>query len=95
MQAFEYCRPVSVAEALALLREPAVDAKLMAGGRSLLASMKLGLMAPERLIDLGRIPALRESREEQGLLSIGAMQTHGALAARHAHAAVPLSTDLP
>jgi carbon-monoxide dehydrogenase medium subunit len=81
MQAFDYRRPASVAEALALLREAGVDAKLLAGGQSLLASMKLGLMAPERLIDLGRIPALRESREEGGRLLVGAMQTHGALAA--------------
>lgn len=81
MQAFDYHRPASLPEALALLREPSVDSKLMAGGQSLLASMKLGLLAPERLIDLGCIPVLRESREEHGLLSVGAMQTHGALAA--------------
>lgn len=80
MQDFDFCRPASVAEALALLRD-GVDSKLLAGGQSLLASMKLGLMAPARLIDLGRIQALRSSREEQGQLRLGAMQTHGELAA--------------
>lgn len=80
MQDFDYCRPASMAEALALLRD-GVDSKLLAGGQSLLASMKLGLMAPARLIDLGRIPALRSSCDEQGQLRLGAMQTHGELAA--------------
>ena len=80
MHDFEYCRPGSVAEVLALLRE-GVDAKLLAGGQSLLAAMKLGLMAPARLIDLGGIAALRESREQGGRLLLGAMQTHRELAA--------------
>jgi len=80
MQDFDYCRPASVAEALALLRD-GVDSKLLAGGQSLLASMKLGLMAPARVIALDRIPTLRSSHEEQGQLRLGAMQTHGELAA--------------
>nr|WP_316642074.1 xanthine dehydrogenase family protein subunit M [uncultured Roseateles sp.] len=80
MQDFDYCRPASVAEVLTLLRD-GVDSKLLAGGQSLLASMKLGLMAPARLIALDRIPALRSSCEEQGQLRLGAMQTHGELAA--------------
>lgn len=80
MQDFDYCGPASVAETLALLRD-GVDSKLLAGGQSLLASMKLGLMAPARLIALDRIPALRSSCEEQGQLRLGAMQTHGELAA--------------
>ncbi|TDP72557.1 FAD binding domain-containing protein [Roseateles toxinivorans] len=80
MQDFDYCRPTNVAEVLALLRD-GVDSKLLAGGQSLLASMKLGLMAPARLIALDRIPALRSSSEEQGRLCLGAMQTHGELAA--------------
>lgn len=80
VQPFEYCRPASVAEALALLRE-GVDAKLLAGGQSLLASMKLGLMAPERLIDIARLPDLRSLELSGGRLQLGAMLSHGELAA--------------
>lgn len=80
VQPFEYCRPASVAEALALLRE-GVDAKLLAGGQSLLASMKLGLMAPERLIDIARLPDLRGLELSGGRLQLGAMLSHGELAA--------------
>jgi len=80
MQDFDFCRPASVAEVLTLLRD-GVDSKLLAGGQSLLASMKLGLMAPARLIALDHIPALRNSCEDQGQLRLGAMLTHGELAA--------------
>lgn len=81
MQPFEYCRVRDVAEAVALLRDGS-DSKLLAGGQSLLASMKLGLHAPARLIDLGRVPSLQGARAlPDGQLWLGAMQTHGALAA--------------
>lgn len=89
MQPFEYCRVRDVAEAVALLRDGS-DSKLLAGGQSLLASMKLGLHAPARLIDLGRVPSLQGTRAlPDGRLWVGAMQTHGALArdaALQAHA---------
>jgi carbon-monoxide dehydrogenase medium subunit len=89
MHPFEYRRVHGVAEAVALLRDGS-DSKLLAGGQSLLASMKLGLHAPERLIDLGAIAALQGSRAQgDGWLWLGAMQTHAALArdaALRAHA---------
>lgn len=80
MTPFEYRRAEKVADAVAWLRE-SPDAKLLAGGQSLLAAMKLGLAAPSVLIDLARISELRVLREDSGALWIGAMCTHAAVAA--------------
>ena len=55
-QAFDYYAPTSVADALRLLRQHGDDAKLLAGGHSLLPIMKLRLSTPQCLIDLGRFP---------------------------------------
>lgn len=52
------------------------DAKLLAGGHSLLPMMKLRVISPPHLIDLGRIPELRGIREKGGALGIGSMTTH-------------------
>lgn len=80
MREFEYCRVKSLSEALGLLRD-GVDSKLLAGGQSLLGAMKLGLMAPERLIDLRDVSELRAPRElGSGRLWLGAMQSHAELA---------------
>ena len=74
---FEYVRAGSVEEAIDALREYGDDAKLLAGGHSLLPLMKLRLAAPEVLIDLGRIDTLRGVREtDEGRLAIGGMTTH-------------------
>ena len=73
-QNFEYATPSSLKEALALLS--AGDAKVLAGGMSLIPMMKLRLAAPERLVDLSRVPGLTGIREEQGSIRIGAMTTH-------------------
>ena len=76
-QAFDYYAPTSVADALRLLRQHGDDAKLLAGGHSLLPIMKLRLTTPQCLIDLGRIQELRFIREEDdGGLTIGAMTTY-------------------
>ncbi len=72
---FEYHAPTSVKDALQLLRTLS-DAKLVAGGHSLLPLMKFRLAAPANLIDLGRIAGLRGIREEKGQVAIGAMTTH-------------------
>lgn len=74
--AFEYYAPTSVQEALQLLREHGPEAKLLAGGHSLLPMMKLRLSTPKALIDIGRIPELRYIREEGETLAIGATTTH-------------------
>ena len=80
--AFEYHRPTSVDDALALLAEHGSDAKLLAGGMSLLPLMKLRLARPERLIDIGRLGDLRGVRRlDDGSLAIGALTTYAELLA--------------
>ncbi len=80
MSPFEYRRAAQVADAVAALRENP-EARLLAGGQSLLAAMKLGLSAPPVLIDLGRVAELRSLRADGDGLWIGAMCTHAAVAA--------------
>ena len=74
--AFDYHAPGSVPEALALLGKLKDDAKLLAGGHSLIPMMKLRLAQPKHLIDLRRISGLAGIREDGGALAIGAMTTH-------------------
>jgi aerobic carbon-monoxide dehydrogenase medium subunit len=74
--AFEYMAPTTLQEALSLLATHKDEAKVLAGGHSLLPMMKLRLAAPAYLIDLGRIPALAYIRESGGRLQIGPMTTH-------------------
>jgi aerobic carbon-monoxide dehydrogenase medium subunit len=74
---FDYVRAGSIDEAVDALREHGDEAKLLAGGHSLLPLMKLRLAAPEVLVDLGRVEALRGVCEtDDGRLAIGAMTTH-------------------
>jgi carbon-monoxide dehydrogenase medium subunit len=70
---FEYHRPDSVDEALALLAEHGYDAKLLAGGQSLVPAMNFRLAAPAVLIDLNRIPGLDGLSQGDGGLRMGAM----------------------
>lgn len=72
---FEYHRPGSVKEAVALLAKLGDDAYLVAGGHSLIPMMKLRMAAPEHLVDLGDIAELRGISEYRGALVIGAMTT--------------------
>ena len=76
--AFEYAAPDSIDEAIALL-ERNDDAKLLAGGHSLLPLMKLRLAAPSLLVDLRRVPGLDGIQEENGEIRIGGMVTHAAI----------------
>jgi carbon-monoxide dehydrogenase medium subunit len=78
---FEYHAPHSVGDALNLLSTLGDDAKLLAGGHSLLPMMKLRFAQPSALIDLNRIAELRGIREERGLIRIGAMTTENELIA--------------
>ncbi len=80
MNHFDYLRPQSLADALALLRQHGSEARPLAGGQSLLAAMKLGLSAPTHLIDLQDIRALREIRLKDNQLHIGALATHANVA---------------
>ncbi len=77
MQAFQYQAPTSLQEAQAAV---AAGARLLAGGQSLLAAMKLGLAAPEVLADLGAVPELKGIRAMASALRIGAMCTHAEVA---------------
>jgi len=77
---FAYERASTVDEALSLLMEHGADAKLIAGGQSLLPLMKLRLARPDRLIDIGRIESLRGVRQtSDGRLAIGALTTYAQL----------------
>jgi carbon-monoxide dehydrogenase medium subunit len=80
MNSFDYRRATSAAQATAWLREDP-DAKLLAGGQSLLAAIKLRLAAPSLLIDLQGMPELQAIREDGQGVWIGAMCTHASAAA--------------
>src|SRR5437588_8710090 len=73
---FDYIAARTLDEAISLLATHKEDAKILAGGHSLLAAMKLRLMQPKVLIDLSRIKDLAYIREEGGQLRIGAMAAH-------------------
>lgn len=88
---FDYHAPRTLADAVRLLGELGSDAKLLAGGHSLLPMMKLRFAAPAHLIDLNRITALRGIREERGTVVIGAMTVENELiASLLLHTRVPL-----
>jgi carbon-monoxide dehydrogenase medium subunit len=74
--AFDYHVATTVDEAIALLQTHGGEAKLLAGGHSLLPTMKLRLAQPGHLIDLGRIAGLSYIREEQGYVAVGALTTY-------------------
>jgi carbon-monoxide dehydrogenase medium subunit len=76
---FEYHAPKSIPDALGLLKKFGEEAKLLAGGHSLLPMMKLRFAQPGHLIDLGKIRELKGIREEGGVLRIGAMTTENEL----------------
>lgn len=73
---FEYLRPSTIDEALTLLSRHGDDAKLLAGGHSLIPAMKLRLAQPKVVIDIGRIGNLSYIRETDGVIAIGAMTSH-------------------
>lgn len=73
---FEYEAPKTIDEALTLLAQHPEDAKILAGGHSLLPAMKLRLAQPALLVDIGRIKDLSYIREDGGNILIGAMTTH-------------------
>lgn len=94
MQAFEYHRPASVADAVRALAD-AGDGRPLAGGQSLLAAMKLGLSAPSDLVDLSQVQELRGIRIDGDRVVIGAMSTHANVAASpEVQRAIPALADL-
>jgi len=89
--AFDYHRADSVADALAVLAEHGDEAKLLAGGHSLLPLMKLRLAAPAVVVDVGHLADLRYVRQEGAEVAIGALTRHRQLeVAEVAHRSVPV-----
>jgi len=76
---FDYHTPGTVKEALDLLGKYKDDAKLLAGGHSLLPAMRFRLARPAHVVDLRKVPGLSGIKEEGGTLVIGAMTTHWAV----------------
>ncbi len=72
---FSYDTPATIEDAIALLHQHGDDAKILAGGHSLIPMMKLRFASPTHLIDLNNIPGLSYVKEEGGYLKIGAMTT--------------------
>ncbi|MFN9744722.1 MAG: FAD binding domain-containing protein [Betaproteobacteria bacterium] len=92
MQSFQFSAAQSVAEAKAAA---AAGAKILAGGQSLLPSMRLGLAAPEALASLAGIAGLKGITVGGGVVKIGAMTTHATVAASaEVRAAIPALADL-
>jgi len=73
---FEYLTPSSVDEAISLLTKHGDEAKLLAGGHSLIPIMKLRLAQPKFLIDIGRLGGLADIKEDGGAISVGSLVTH-------------------
>jgi aerobic carbon-monoxide dehydrogenase medium subunit len=93
-QAFDYERPETVADALGLLKTHGEDARVLAGGHSLLPMMKLRFAAPETLIDIGAISSLRGITDTGSHLVIGALTRHADLAASELiQSACPILAD--
>jgi len=76
---FEYLNPNSLSEAISLLQKHGDQAKILAGGHSLIPAMKLRFAMPEYLIDIGEIDSLNYIREDNGELRIGAMTRESSL----------------
>jgi carbon-monoxide dehydrogenase medium subunit len=77
---FDYLAPATVEEALSALAQHGDEAKIMAGGQSLLPVLRMRLNAPEVIIDLGKIDSLRGVRDEGDAIVVGAMTQHAVIA---------------
>lgn len=74
--AFDYRAPASLAEAVEILHDRGDDAKVMAGGQSLIPLLKLRFAQPALVVDIGRLPNLSGIRRQDGQLAIGALTRH-------------------
>lgn len=77
--AFDYEKPATIAEALALLGEAGDDAKVLAGGQSLGPMLNMRLIRPRRLIDITGIPDLHQITDDGDAIVFGACVTHAAI----------------
>ncbi len=73
---FDYVAPTSLADAISALADAGEDAKIIAGGQSLMPVLRLRLNSPSSLVDLGRIEELRGVRDDGESIVVGAMTTH-------------------
>ena len=85
---FDYVKPASVADAVSALQQAGDDAKIIAGGQSLIPVLRLRLAAPSVIVDLGGIAELKGVREDGDRIAVGAMTTyydilHDDLVAQH------------
>ena len=92
---FEYVAPTTVEEAIQALAEGGEDAKVLAGGQSLLPVLRMRLNAPSLVVDLGRIESLRGIRDDGDAIVVGATTTHSdvyhdPLVREHVRATEPL-----
>jgi carbon-monoxide dehydrogenase medium subunit len=76
---FDYVAPSTLEEAIAALADGGEDAKLLAGGHSLIPLMKLRLAAPTLLVDLRKVPGIHGAQREDGTWRIGSMTPHAVL----------------
>jgi carbon-monoxide dehydrogenase medium subunit len=74
--AFDYAAPATLGEALAILKQRGDDAKIMAGGQSLIPLLKLRFAQPALVVDIGRLPSMAGIGRHNGHLSIGALARH-------------------
>jgi carbon-monoxide dehydrogenase medium subunit len=91
--AFEYLRPKTIPEAVALLQQHGDDAKILSGGQSLIPMMKLRLARPAILIDINRIAGLSYIKEDGGFLKIGGLTREAELEASPVLSKYPLLLD--
>jgi carbon-monoxide dehydrogenase medium subunit len=87
---FEYHRPATVAEAVAVMAELGETAKVLAGGQSLVPMLSMRLAAPEHLVDINGLPELDYVRVADGAVKVGALARHRDVERRAASAAQPL-----
>ncbi len=91
---FEYFSPKTLSEAIALLQQHGSDAKILAGGQSLIPLMKLRLASPRTVIDLNRISGLSYLKEADGYLTIGALTRESELdSSELIHTKYPILAD--
>ena len=74
--AFDYRAPASLDEALSILQQHGDEAKVMAGGQSLIPLLKLRFSRPELVVDIARIPGMNAIKRDDGHVSIGALARH-------------------
>lgn len=92
-QPFRYHRPHSLKDAITLLSELGEGAKPLAGGQSLIPILKMRMDEPSDLVDITRIPELSNTKNENGVISIGALCTHARVAKSDIATLVPILKD--